>query len=62
VVDEAFGEIDEDALIDRALAKRLPVEAAIVDDKEFGRLYRFLLGQGFDADRITRALSARRQR
>jgi regulatory protein len=61
VVDEAFGEIDEDALVDRALAKRLPEEAAIVDDKEFGRLYRFLLGQGFDADRIMRALSARRR-
>jgi regulatory protein len=61
VVDEEFAEIDEDALLGRALATRLPGEAAIADDREFGRLYRFLIGRGFEADAVVRALSARRR-
>jgi regulatory protein len=60
-VDDTFGALDEDALIEAALGKRLRGGAAIADDKEFGRLYRYLIGQGFEMDRVMRALSARRR-
>jgi regulatory protein len=59
VVDEVFGAIDDDALIDAALAKRLRTGAAVADDAHFARLYRYLLGQGFDADKVVRLLKAR---
>ena len=61
-VDDTFGALDEDALIESALGKRLRGEAVITDDKEFGRLYRYLIGQGFEMDRVMKALSARRRR
>ena len=61
-VDEVFNGLDDEALLDRALRKRLRGRESIADDREFQRLYRYLLGQGFDPDRVLRALNARRSR
>jgi regulatory protein len=58
-VDDVFDGLDPDALLEASLAKRLDERAAIADDAEFGRLYRYLIGQGFEADRIIAALKAR---
>jgi regulatory protein len=61
-VDEVFGDIDPGAHLEAALKKRLRGRAAITDDREFARLFRYLLGQGFDTDQVMKALTARRQR
>ena len=58
-VDEVFAGIDDDALLETSLVKRLRGRERIADEAEFRRLYRYLIGQGFDADRIIRALKAR---
>ena len=55
-VDEVFGALDPDALLDSALAKRLRHGNAIADDREFNRLYRYLVGQGFESDRVVARL------
>jgi SOS response regulatory protein OraA/RecX len=59
-VDEVFANLDETALIEAALRKRLRGRT-IADDQEYRRLYRYLAGQGFDADRIVRTLDAHRR-
>src|SRR5438552_12909532 len=59
-IDEVFEGIDGDALIEAALTKRLRGRDEIADDREFQRLYRFLIGQGFEADQVMSALSRRR--
>jgi regulatory protein len=59
-VDEAFGAIDDDALIESSLQKRLRGRETIADDREFQRLYRFLAGQGFESDKIVKVLRAHR--
>ena len=51
-VDEAFRDLDPDALLSASLSKRLRGRARIADDREFQRLYRYLMAQGFDTDRI----------
>jgi len=61
-VTETFEEIDETALLAAALDRRLKGKRAIADDREFQRLFRYLVGQGFDADDVFSALSARRPR
>ena len=58
-VDDVFDGLDTDALLEASLAKRLDEREPITDDAEFRRLYRYLIGQGFDADRIIAALKAR---
>ncbi|HJZ72361.1 MAG TPA: regulatory protein RecX [Vicinamibacterales bacterium] len=60
-VDEVFDAIDDDALLEASLAKRLRGRDTIADDREFQRLYRYLIGQGFEADRVMKALTARRR-
>jgi regulatory protein len=60
-VDDAFDAIDDDALIEASLARRLRGRATIDDDREFQRLYRYLSAQGFESDRIMKALTARRR-
>jgi regulatory protein len=60
-IDETFGQMDSSALIEAALAKRLRGRQTLKDHAEFARLYRYLAGQGFDADEIRRALNARRR-
>jgi regulatory protein len=51
-VDEAFQDLDPDALLSAALSKRLRGRERIADDREFQRLFRYLIAQGFDTDRI----------
>lgn len=59
-VDEVFDSLDDEALLEASLAKRLRGRERIGDDREFRRLYRYLIGQGFDHDRVMRALESRR--
>ena len=59
--DEVFDAIDDDALLEAALAKRLRGRDTFADDREFQRLYRYLVGQGFDADRALKALHLRKR-
>jgi regulatory protein len=61
-VDEVFHDLDPDALIEAALDRRLHGRPEIGDDRQFQRLYRFLISQGFEPDRILRTLLARRRR
>lgn len=59
-VDEVFGALNEDALLEAALSRRLPGgRSRIASPAEFGRLYRYLLGQGFDPSKIVALLRAR---
>lgn len=59
-VEEIFGTLDEDAHIEASLKKRLRGRDTIADDREFQRLFRYLVGQGFESDRIMKLLRARR--
>lgn len=59
-LDDVFSAIDHDALITAALERRLRGARGIEDDAEFRRLYRFLIGQGFDSDLVLKTLRARR--
>src|SRR5262245_27217669 len=59
-VDDAFSAIDEDALIEGALNKRLRPGEAIEDDRQFQKLYRYLTAQGFEPDRVMQILESRR--
>ena len=52
VVDETFATIDADVLLNESLARRLRGKTRIDDDKEFQRLYRYLVAQGFEPDRV----------
>ena len=61
-VDDVFGSIDDEALIEASLSKRLRGRETIADDREFQRLYRYLVGQGFESDRIMKLLATRRRR
>jgi len=60
-VDAVFSELDADALLTAALERRLRGRPRIEDDREFQRLYRYLLTQGFDSDRVLAVLRGRRQ-
>jgi len=55
-VDEIFGALDDDALLEASLNKRLRGRTAIADDRELQRLYRYLVAQGFESDRALRRL------
>lgn len=64
-VDEVFTEVDESALIDRALDKRWPrvIAAAPAHDavrREIQRIYQALVRQGFPSDRVMQAIRARK--
>ncbi len=61
-VEQVFGEIDADALLQAALDRRLRGRDHIADDREFQRLYRYLITQGFDSDRVVALLRSRRPR
>jgi regulatory protein len=60
-VDDAFAAIDDDALLLASLTKRLRGRDRIADDREFARLFRYLVAQGFESDRVMKALEARRR-
>lgn len=61
-IDSVFADVNDDALLDAALARRLRNGRTIEDDREFQRLYRYLAAQGFESDRILKVLNARRAR
>ena len=61
-VDEVFSGVDDQVLIEAALAKRLRDRTNIADDREFQKLYRYLIAQGFEADSVMRTLTAHRRR
>ena len=58
-VAEIFNEVDEESVLDRAIAKRL--HGPIRDRPQFRRLYQALLRQGFPPDRVAAALLVRSQ-
>jgi regulatory protein len=60
-VDEVFGGIDEDELIEAALRKRLRNRDTVADDREFQRLYRYLIAQGFETDKVMQVLERKRR-
>jgi regulatory protein len=60
-LDTIFEDVDPAALIAAALERRLRGRPYIEDDREFQRLYRFLVAQGFDTDQVLRTLDARRR-
>jgi len=60
-IEGTFDTIDADALLDAALAKRLRHGKTIADDREFNRLYRYLVSQGFEPDRVLARLRRERQ-
>ncbi|RPJ64445.1 MAG: RecX family transcriptional regulator [Acidobacteria bacterium] len=56
-VDEVFAAVDEDALLERALARRLRGPAArITDPALFRRLFQQLVRQGFSPSAVSRTL------
>jgi regulatory protein len=57
VASELFQDVDSDALLAAALEKRLRGRDA-VDDRTARRLYRYLITQGFDSDRVWAAVRA----
>jgi regulatory protein len=48
--------IDADAVLEASLARRLRRVDRTIDEKEFARLYRYLVGQGFESDRVLAVL------
>jgi len=59
-VDEVFESVDADQLLDAALSKRLRGREAIADDREFNRIFRYLIGQGFEPERVIARLKRAR--
>jgi regulatory protein len=60
-MDEVFETIDDAALLESSLRKRLRGRETIADDREFQRLFRYLIGQGFESDRVMQALRTKRK-
>jgi regulatory protein len=61
-IDDVFDGIDDEAQIEAALRKRLRGRETIADDREFQRLYRFLIGQGFESDKALATLKRHKER
>jgi len=59
-VEQLFQEVDADALLAASLERRLRGRTAIDDEKELQRLYRYLVGQGFEPDRVLAKLRSKR--
>jgi regulatory protein len=58
-VAEVFAEIDETALLEQALDRRLRHGMSLSDPAVFRRLHRYLLGQGFEPGRVMTLLRQR---
>lgn len=61
-LDRVFATVDDESLLQASLSARLRGREHVEDEAEFRRVYRFLLSQGFEHDKIARALKARRPR
>jgi regulatory protein len=59
-VDAVFQTVDDDALLEEALARRLRGRNRAADERELARLFRYLVGQGFEPDRVLNALRKRK--
>jgi regulatory protein len=59
-VEDVFGEFEPDALLSQALNRRLRGSSPDLDQKTRARLYRYLVGQGFEPGRVVAALRRRR--
>jgi regulatory protein len=59
-VDAAFETIDDGALLEEALTRRLRGGRTIADERELARLFRYLVGQGFEPDQVLIALRKRK--
>ena len=60
-VAEVFAEVDETELLQQALERRLRGGTELSDPAAFRRVHRYLLGQGFDPERVTALLRQRRR-
>jgi regulatory protein len=58
---EAFGDVDERALIAQALKKKLRGKTTIGSPAEYARVYQFLMRQGFSPAGVSAALRAYRR-
>jgi regulatory protein len=58
-VAEVFAELDEAALLEQALEKRLRRGASLDDAADVRRVHRYLIGQGFDPSRVTALVRSR---
>lgn len=58
-VAEVFAEIDETALLEQALDRRLRHGMSLSDPAVFRRVHRYLLGQGFEPGRVITLLRQR---
>ncbi|HEX5109633.1 MAG TPA: RecX family transcriptional regulator [Vicinamibacterales bacterium] len=58
-LDDVFEQVDVEAMLEAALERKLAGRARIEDRREFARLYRHLTGQGFESERVLRALRSR---
>jgi regulatory protein len=56
-----FSNTDEQSLVSRAVQKRLRGRTRIQDQAEYGRLYRYLMRQGFTPAAVSSALRALRR-
>ena len=59
-VAEVYADVDSDALMVAAIDRKLGTRR-LDDDREMARLYRYLVGQGFESDRAMAALRKRRR-
>src|SRR5919198_1554724 len=51
-LENVFSAVDTAALLEASLQKRLRGRNRIADEREFQRIYRYLVGQGFDTDQV----------
>jgi regulatory protein len=58
---DAYADVDDDALIAAAIERRLGSHS-LDDERVMARVFRYLVGQGFDSGRAMSALRARRRR
>jgi regulatory protein len=58
-VADVFAELDENALLEQALDRRLRHGLSLSDPAVFRRVHRYLIGQGFDPGRVTELLRRR---
>lgn len=58
-VNELFAEVDESALLEQALQRRVRHGADVTDRRTVGRLHRYLVAQGFDPAQVSDLLRRR---
>jgi len=58
-VAEVFGEIDESALLEQALDKRLRRGQTLEDERDVRRIHRYLVAQGFAPSRVHALIQSR---